>query len=82
MPEQKQDPWETGFKRYFSPYREMRERGITQENWLDNLDRMTDSEITAMMNIDPRHQMWEESRQANPSITDRQRAEGLKYFGI
>ena len=65
-----------------SPYRELSERGITQDNWLNHLKEMSDEEITAMLDIDPRHKMWEDSRRANPEITDRQRAEGLYYFGI
>ena len=33
--------------------RETKEKGITQENWLDYLDNVTDSEITAMLNREP-----------------------------
>ena len=32
---------------------ETKEKGITQENWLDYLDNLTDSEITAMLNREP-----------------------------
>lgn len=65
-----------------NPYRESSERGITQENWLNNLDKMSDSEITAMLDVDSRHELWQEDRKAHPSTSDRQRTEGLRDFGI
>ena len=65
------------------PWKELEERGITQENWLDHLDEMSDPEITAMLDTEPGwKKRLDEERKAQPSISDRKRAEGMKYFGI
>ena len=59
----------------------LKKRGITQENWLQNLDNMSDSEITEMLNLRPFRKRLDEERKAQPSLTDRDRAECLRYFG-
>ena len=70
-------------RRLASPYKELSERGITKNNWLEHLDEMEDSEITAMLNIDPpvNRECLDEERKARPSLTDRMRAEGMRDFG-
>ena len=68
--------------RLAQPFRDLEKRGITRENWLDNLDQMTDSEITVMLNLRPDKKILDESRKASPSISDRNRAEAMKYFGV
>ena len=56
---------------------------ITQENWLDHLDELTDEQITKFLDNEPGWKnRLDEERKAQPSISDRQRAEGMKYFGI
>lgn len=60
----------------------MAERGILFNNYLSHLDEMTDEEITAMLNREPRRDGLEEERKAQPSITDRTRAEFMRDFGI
>ena len=70
------------FRGYKSPYKEMRERGITEENWLDNLDSLTDKEVTAMLNLSSKNRKGnlDEERKASPDISDRQRAELIRDF--
>lgn len=67
-----------------SPFRELQERGITQENWLNHLDEMTDEEITPMLNREVKGMLpsLEAARKARPEITDRERAETMKRYGF
>ena len=58
----------------------IRDRGITQENWLQHLDTMSDEEITYMLDREPGKARLDEERKANPSITDRIWAETLRDF--
>ena len=70
-------------RRLASPYKELSERGITKNNWLEHLDEMEDSEITAMLNIDSgvSRKRLDEERKAQPDLTDRMYAEGMRDFG-
>ena len=68
--------------RLTSPYRELKERGITQENWLDSLDQMSDEEVSAMLKIDPRSGKWEDFLRSSPSTTPRKLAEGIRDFSL
>ena len=67
-----------------SPYQELMESGITEENWLDNLDNLADEEVTAMLNLAVKDRRWDldDSREKFPNITDRQRAELMRGFVI
>ena len=67
-----------------SPFRELEQRGITLENWLDHLDEMTDEEITPMLNLAVKNRLphLEEERKASPDISDRRRAEIMRGFVI
>lgn len=63
----------------------LRARGITQKNWLQHLDDMTDQEITIFIDaeVGPKElKKLNEQRKARPSITDRMRAEGMRDFGV
>ena len=64
------------------PYWELAQRGITQNNWLDNLDNMTDEEVYAMLKSDPRGGKWEDFLRASPSMTPRKLAEGIRDFSL
>ena len=53
---------------------------ITQENWLQHLDELTDEQITEFLNKEPGEARLDEERKAQPTITDRTRAEYLRDF--
>lgn len=53
-------------------------RGIVQENWLDHLDEMSDSEITLMLDLTEGKAYMDEDRKAYPKMSDRTRAEFLR----
>ena len=59
---------------------DLKKRGITQRNWLRHLDEMTDEEITYMLDHEPDATLIAEARKAQPSISDRTRAEFLRDF--
>ena len=62
-------------------YQELRDKGITWNNFLENLDERTDEEITCIMN-NALHNMCRwwiyEDRDKRPEVTDRQRAEEIR----
>lgn len=62
---------------------QLKQKGITQENWLQNLDSLSDPEITALLNQNAGkwQKRLDEERVAQPSVTDRARAECLRDFG-
>lgn len=53
---------------------------ITQENWLQHLDELTDEQITEFLNQRPGRKRLEAERKADPNISDRTRAEYLRDF--
>lgn len=55
-------------------------KGLTQDNWLEHLDEMTDEEITYMLDREPDAKVIAEERKAQPSLSDRTRAEFLRDF--
>lgn len=55
-------------------------RGITQENWLQHLDELTDEEITYLLDQEPGKERLDEERKADPNISDRTRAEFMRDF--
>ena len=55
-------------------------KGLTQDNWLEHLDEMTDEEITYMLDREPDAKVIAEERKARPSLSDRTRAEFLRDF--
>ena len=55
-------------------------RGITQENWLQHLDELSDEEITFLLDQEAGKRRLDEERKANPSISDRTRAEYMRDF--
>ena len=55
-------------------------KGLTLDNYLQHLDEMTDEEITYMLNQEPGKERLDEERAADPSITDRTRAEFMRDF--
>ena len=55
-------------------------KGLTQDNWLDHLDAMTDEEITYMLDREPDAKRIAEERKAQPSLSDRTRAEFRRDF--
>lgn len=59
---------------------QIRAKGLTMDNYLDHLDEMTDEEITYMLNQEPGRKRLDEERKADPSISDRTRAEFLRDF--
>ena len=55
-------------------------KGLTQGNWLEHLDEMTDEDITFMLDKEPDAKRIAEERKAQPSLSDRTRAEFLRDF--
>ena len=53
---------------------------ITQQNWLQHLDSLSDEQITDYLNRTQNKEVLDEERQADPSISDRTRAEYLRDF--
>lgn len=56
------------------------DRGINQDNWLQHLNELTDEEITFLLDREPGKERLDEERKADPSISDRTRAEYLRDF--
>ena len=61
-------------------YKLYESRGISQANWLQHLDEMTDEEITFFLDREPGKERLDEERRARPSISDRTRAEFMRDF--
>lgn len=55
---------------------------LTQDNWLNHLDEMTDEEITYMLDREPDAVRIAEERKAQPEISDRTTAEFMRDFGF
>ena len=58
----------------------LQRKGVTQENWLQHLDELTDEEITSLLDREPNRGQLDEEREARPDISDRTRAEFLRDF--
>ena len=66
--------------RLASPYRELSERGITRDNYHLHLGEMSDSEITAMLDLTEGKEYMDEIRETYPKQSDRTYAEFLRDF--
>ena len=58
----------------------LNKRGITPDNFPWELDRMTDEEITFMLDLTEGKAIMDEMRKAQPEQTDRQYAEFIRDF--
>lgn len=55
-------------------------RGLNLDNYLEHLDEMTDEEISYMLDLDEGKALMDEARAAQPNLSDRKRAEFMRYF--
>lgn len=60
----------------------LRQKHITEKNWLKHLDKMSEREITFMLEQLPDKACLDRSRRTRPMIPDRLRAEFLRDFGL
>jgi hypothetical protein len=58
----------------------IQQKGLTLDNYLFRLDEMTDEEITYMLDLDEGKALMDEARAAQPNLSDRKRAEFMRYF--